>query len=135
VNLWRYNRYNGYWPPAGAGGGRCSGAGGPRNWVIVAGGWQPRQAVHEEGGVVSPCRTTDVVLEQEFLPLRAKILEIAAGLDRLDRASGDSRRDERRQRLEGAIRLLLDEAPTRAEQVQVLFSREYVEGWRKEFGV
>jgi hypothetical protein len=84
---------------------------------------------------VSATRTTDAVLEQEFLPLRARILEIAAGLDRLDRASGDSRSDERRQRLEQAIRLLLDEAPTRAEQVQRLFSREYEEAWRKEFGV
>ena len=75
------------------------------------------------------------MLEQEFLPLRAKILELAAGLDRLDRASGDSRDDERRQRLEKAIRLLLDEAPTRAEQVQLLFSRDYEETWRKQFGV
>jgi hypothetical protein len=84
---------------------------------------------------VSASRTTHEVLEQEFLPLRAKILEIAAGLDRLDRASGDSRSDQRRQRLEQAIRLLLDEAPTRAEQVQHLFSREYDQAWRKEFGV
>jgi len=29
------------------------------------------------------------VLEQEFLPIRAKILEIAASLDRIGRASGD----------------------------------------------
>ena len=28
------------------------------------------------------------VLEQEFLPIRAKILEVASALDRLDRASG-----------------------------------------------
>jgi hypothetical protein len=75
------------------------------------------------------------VLEQEFLPLRAKILEIAAGLDRLDRAGGDSPSDERRQRLERAIRLLLEKAPSRAEQVQLLFSREYDEAWRKQFGV
>jgi hypothetical protein len=85
--------------------------------------------------VSAPSRTSDAVLEQEFLPLRAKVLEIAAGLDRLDRASGDSRSDERRQRLERAIRLLLGEAPTRAEQVQLLFSREYDDAWRKQFGV
>jgi hypothetical protein len=84
---------------------------------------------------VSATRTIEAVLEQEFLPLRAKILEIAAGLDRLDRASGHARSDERRQRLEQALRLLLDEAPTRAEQVQLLFSREYDDAWRKQFGV
>jgi len=80
-------------------------------------------------------RTSDAVLEQEFLPLRAKILEIAAGLDRLDRAEGDVRRDGRRERLAGAIRLLLEEAPGRAERVQLLFSREYDESWREELGV
>jgi hypothetical protein len=80
-------------------------------------------------------RAADLVLEQEFLPLRAKILEIAAGLDRLDRAAGDPRRDERRERLERAIRLLLASESMRAEQVQLLFSREYDESWREQFGV
>jgi hypothetical protein len=80
-------------------------------------------------------RASDIVLEQEFLPLRAKILEIAAALDRLDRSAGDSRRDGRRGRIEQGIRLLLEEKPTRAERVQLLFSREYDEGWRKQYGV
>jgi len=74
-------------------------------------------------------------MEQEFLPLRAKILEIAAGLDRLDRAAGDGHRDSRRQRLEQAIQLLLDDAPSRAEQVQLLFSLEYDERWRDQFNI
>jgi hypothetical protein len=82
-----------------------------------------------------PSRPSDAVLEQEFLPLRAKILEIAAGLDRLDRAAGDSRRDGRRERLEQAIHLLLDDAPERATQVQLLFSREFDDAWRKKFEV
>jgi hypothetical protein len=80
-------------------------------------------------------RSADAVLDEEFLPLRARILEIAAGLDRLDRAAGESRRDGRRKRLEQAIRLLLDEEPTRAEQVQRLFSREYDHEWREQFGI
>ena len=80
-------------------------------------------------------RTTDAVLEHEFLPLRAKILEIAAGLDRLDRADGDPRRDSRREQLVRAIRLLLAEEATRAEQAQLLFSREFDETWREQFGV
>jgi hypothetical protein len=84
---------------------------------------------------VTAPRPSEAVLEQEFLPLRAKILEIAAGLDRLDRAEGDARRDGRRQRIEQAIRLLLDESPRRAEQVQLLFSREYNDAWRKQFEV
>jgi len=80
-------------------------------------------------------RTSDAVLEQEFLPLRAKILEIAAGLDRLDRAEGDARSDARRERLAQAIGLLLDDQPLRAERVQLLLSREYDDGWRETFGL
>lgn len=80
-------------------------------------------------------RTKSDVLEAEFLPLRAKILEIAAGLDRLDRAGGALGADERRARLRQAIELLLAEAPDRAEQVQRHFSREFDEAWRAEFGI
>lgn len=80
-------------------------------------------------------RTKEVVLEQEFLPLRAKILEIAAGFDRLDRAAGTLPADGRRERLEQAVRLLLEQEPARAERVQRLFSREYDENWRASFGV
>lgn len=80
-------------------------------------------------------RTKDLVLEHEFLPLRAKILEIAAGFDRLDRAEGRPPADGRRERLEQAVRLLLEQEPARAERVQRLFSREYNENWRAGFGL
>lgn len=92
-------------------------------------------SARSEGASMGVNRTKGAVLEQEFLPLRAKILEIAAGLDRLDRAEGDARGDGRRERLERAIRLLLEKEPTRAERVQLLFSREFDEGWREGFGV
>jgi hypothetical protein len=75
------------------------------------------------------------VLEQEFLPLRAKILEIAAGLDRLDRATEVGDDCGRRERLEKAIQLLLADEPSRAARVQLLFSRDYDEDWRVQFEV
>jgi hypothetical protein len=81
----------------------------------------------------TPSRSLDAVLDEEFLPLRAKILEIAAGLDRLDRADSGSAADSRRDRLEEAIKLLLKDEPNRAEQVQLLFSREYDQRWRSNF--
>jgi hypothetical protein len=80
-------------------------------------------------------RTLDALLNEEFLPLRARILEIAAGLDRLDRAADASNDDPRRQRLEEAIQILLRDEPNRAEQVQRLFSREYDQQWREHFGL
>ena len=84
---------------------------------------------------MSERRSKQVVLDEEFLGLRAKVLEIAAGLDRIDRAPGDPGADARRERLERAIRLLLDDDPQRAARVQLLFSREYDEAWREAFGV
>jgi hypothetical protein len=75
------------------------------------------------------------VLESDFLALRAKILEIAAGLDRFDRARGDWPGDPRRMRLDEAIRLLLSDEPHRAEQVQLHFSRPYEAKWREDFGI
>jgi hypothetical protein len=80
-------------------------------------------------------RTLDALLNEEFLPLRARILEIAAGLERLDRAADASNDDPRRQRLEEAIQILLRDEPNRAEQVQRLFSREYDQQWREHFGL
>jgi len=80
-------------------------------------------------------RTRDAVLEQEFLPLRAKILEIAAGLDRLDRAVPAGDDGGRRERLEKAIQLLLADDESRAARVQLLFSRDYDEQWRTRLEV
>ncbi len=79
--------------------------------------------------------TAPQVLDREFLELRAKILELAAALDRLDRSEGAVSDDVRYQRLRQAIELLLAQQPNRAEQVQLIFSREYDDAWRKKFGV
>ena len=86
-------------------------------------------------------RTTDMggrqnkrqELDQDYLPVRAKLLEIAASLDRLDRAAGDPADDKRREQLRAGIELLLSQRAGRAEQIQLLFSREYAENWREEF--
>jgi hypothetical protein len=80
-------------------------------------------------------RSKQTVLEADFLSLRAKILEVAAGLDRFDRADGAEPNDPRRQRLDEAIKLLLSDEPERAEQVQLLFSRAFDQNWRSALGV
>jgi len=75
-------------------------------------------------------------IEQEFLPLRARLLEIAAALDRLDRASepgGPSVGEPRIAKIRAAIKLLLDSRGDRAEQVQLVFSRPYEDDWREKF--
>ena len=75
--------------------------------------------------------TNPAILEREFLPLRAKILEIAASLDRIQRASGDVSQDARIKQLRTAIEKLLADNSDRAEQIQLLFSRPYEQEWRE----
>lgn len=82
----------------------------------------------------NPRKSADV-FEQEFLPVRAKILEVAAALDRLDRASGSLASDARRSQIQAAVQVLLRPDDDRAEQVQLIFSRPYKEDWREKLGV
>ncbi len=74
-------------------------------------------------------------LDQEFLVVRAKILEIAAALDRLDRGAGDSdnhpRNDPRTENLRRGLEALLSHEHNRAERIQQIFSLPYDEGWRR----
>ena len=78
-------------------------------------------------------RNSSEVFEQEFLPIRAKLLEVAAALDRLDRASGSVASDSRRLQVQAAIQVLLRPDEDRAEQVQLIFSRPYEDDWRQNF--
>jgi hypothetical protein len=80
-------------------------------------------------------RQSSEILEQEFLPARAKILEVAAALDRLDRAEGSTATDSRRAQLQAAIQVLLRPEDDRAEQIQLIFSRQYKDEWREKFGI
>ncbi|TWU39223.1 hypothetical protein [Novipirellula artificiosorum] len=85
-------------------------------------------------------RTANVVLEESFLSVRAKLLEVGAALDRVDRAlETGSPLDEdvsiRRDKIDDAIRLLLSERPDRAECIQLLFSRRYSPGWRVDMAI
>ncbi len=72
-------------------------------------------------------------LEREFLPIRAKILEIASALDRIQRTESSDLEDPRWEQLQAGIRLLQEGNPDRAEQVQLLFSRAYDEQWQQKF--
>ncbi len=79
--------------------------------------------------------TAPAVLEREFLEMRAKVLQLAASFDRLDRAEGAVAGDSRLAQLAQAIQLLQSEQPGRAEEVQMIFSRTFSPDWRDELGV
>lgn len=73
------------------------------------------------------------LLDREFLEVRAKLLQIAATFDRMDRADGSVADDPRMQKLHQALELLLSAAPDRAEQIQLLFSRDYEDQWQTRY--
>jgi hypothetical protein len=71
------------------------------------------------------------VLNREFLEIRARLLHIAASLDRLDRAEGDLKGDPRPELIRRALAILAEQEPERAEKIQLLFSRSYDANWKK----
>jgi hypothetical protein len=87
------------------------------------------------GEVMTKVRSVHEVFEQEFLPIRAKLLEVAASLDRLDRASGSLSSESRKSQIHAAIQALLQEDDDRAEQIQLIFSRPFEDDWREKVGI
>jgi hypothetical protein len=82
-----------------------------------------------------PLLSAPEVLNREFLEIRCKILELAAAFDRLERADGSVDEDPRTARLREALTTLLEQSNDRAEQVQMIFSREYDDEWQAKFKV
>jgi len=74
------------------------------------------------------------VLNREFLEVRARLLHIAASLDRLDRAEGTMDGDPRLETIREALAVLADKPADRAEKIQLLFSRPYDENWMTTLG-
>lgn len=77
------------------------------------------------------------ILDREFLEIRAKVLEVAAALDRIERAEGDVAKDPRAELLAKAIAIINGNGAnaTRAERVQILFSNDYNSDWQENFQI
>nr|WP_303652873.1 hypothetical protein [Paludisphaera mucosa] len=77
------------------------------------------------------------VLDRDFLEVRAKILEIAASLDRIDRAPARHGEppDPRMGRIRQALDALREPGPDRAESIQLIFSIAYDLDWRAKSGI
>lgn len=75
------------------------------------------------------------VLDQQWLPVRARLIEVAAALDRIDRAEGSVAEDPRMKQIGQSLALLADEHGNRAEQLQMVFSLPYQPEWRERYGV
>lgn len=84
---------------------------------------------------MSKSTTANEIMEREFLETRAKLLELAAALDRLDRAAGSVAQDPRSQQIQQALAVLSSNDTDRAEQIQLIFSLPYDPEWRSRYGL
>ena len=75
------------------------------------------------------------VLDREWLTVRARLIEVAAALDRIDRAEGSVADDPRVEQISQSIHLLADERGNRAERLQMAFSLPYEPHWRERYDV
>ncbi|MEM9826066.1 MAG: hypothetical protein AAF958_05730 [Planctomycetota bacterium] len=95
------------------------------------------QAAADRAASTRECKPQ--VLASTFLELRAKLLEVAAGFDRLDLADGSLDDDGAKQLadLRAATEILLDDCgdAQRAARLQKLFSRPYDPQWREVYGL
>jgi hypothetical protein len=80
-------------------------------------------------------RDAVVVLDHDFLETRCKLLEIAAVLDRIDRAPArhGEHPDPRLGQLRRALEAMLEPGPDRTETIQRIFSLEYDPEWQEKF--
>ena len=77
------------------------------------------------------------VLDHDFFETRCKILEIAAILDRIDRAPArhGEHPDARLGHLRQALEALVEPGPGRAETIQRIFSLDYDPAWREKMNL
>jgi hypothetical protein len=73
---------------------------------------------------------SEKILDREFLGIRAKLIDMAASLDRIQRADGTIPSDPRIEKITLALEILTGRSPDRAENVELLFSLPYDENWR-----
>jgi hypothetical protein len=95
--------------------------------------------------VANMSRTARQILQEEFLIARARILELAAIFDRIDRAAQDDdgsgpaeEFEKARHQLElltRAVAILQDSDSQRASRVQSLMSRPYDPNWREQWTI
>jgi len=83
-------------------------------------------------------RSPQQILQNDYLIARAKIIEVAAVLDRIDRSvANDSNElvysDPSYEKIQNAIVILSDTQPDKTRRIQELLSRPYTSNWMEQF--
>ncbi len=79
--------------------------------------------------------TAGELLDRELLGVRSRLIDLAAILDRIDRAEGSVADDPRLATVRESLHVLASDRPERAERIQLLFSLPYREGWQREYAL
>ena len=82
---------------------------------------------------MSIATTAQEVLDRDFLGIRARLIDIAAALDRIDRAHAaeDARNDARLAQIRESLQILAEDRGQRAERVLLVFSDPYEPNWQE----
>lgn len=83
----------------------------------------------------SQLETAQEAFNRDFLAARAKLLEVASWLDRVDRCPGIPEDARRLEQIQQGITALQSAQDNRAEQIQQIFSLEFNDSWQSDFGL
>ena len=77
--------------------------------------------------------TASDLIDGELLGIRSRLIDLAATLDRIDRAEGAVADDPRLATIRQCLGVIADTKPGRAEQLQLLFSLPYKDDWKSQY--
>ena len=75
------------------------------------------------------------LLDREFPGIRSRLIDLAASLDRIERAEGAAAADPRFDRIRRSLEILGGRENHRAEQLQQVFSLPYENDWMAAYGL
>ncbi len=76
--------------------------------------------------------TATDALNRDFLDIRCRLLDLAAALDRVQRAGPEAEHDPRMDQIRQSLEILASAEGARAQRVQMAFSLPYDENWQKK---
>ena len=82
-----------------------------------------------------PNPTTADALNSDFLNIRSRLIDLAAALDRVERATGQVSDDPRWESIQQALKVISSPAGNRAEKALRVFSLPYSPDWQKDYGI
>jgi len=80
-------------------------------------------------------RSAQQIVAEDFMIARARIVELAATLDRIERATGDVDDSKNMQLLMQGMHILCDDEVEKAKRVQLLMSRQYDPQWQTQMSI